>query len=755
MHKIQYGMALLAAALALSACGSVDPAGSEAISQTAGGAKLAVTTSPNRPELVSGGDARLIISGGFSGGVDSFQVSVNGVAQDVAFTLEGEQAQGVVSGLIDGENIVRATSPSGSAADLVITNHPKGGPLLSGPQLQPWVCATPEAREENGLEPATYASGLSNPPLDAQCNVVPEVRYYYRTTATDCEPRHGFENSCFQPYTLAAPRPADMSQTTTDQGKTLDYVVRVERGAINRGLYDIAVLHDPDAPEGELGAWNRKLVWFFGGSTGHLRRQSQPVSTWALDHPLSKGFMVAVASLTDASQNANRVVAAETVLMLKEYVSDTYGLVRYTIGHGCSAGSMQQNVIASMYPGALDGLVLACSYPDSDGHSEEIFDAILLRRYFHSETFEALNAGLGNEEINRKRAIIAGHKDEGSVENLGRFRFAYLAGVWGEDPMSNGCKLPNALVYDPVKNPDGIRCAYPDHSVALWGTYPGTNIGRILKNNEGVQYGLGALLDGTLAPEEFVVVNEQVGGVDLDGNFVAERTIADPGALDIAYRTGMISDGAAMASTPIIDLRGDENSSVHYNWSSFALRDRLLAANGNLDNHVMWRVGLPGGGAPWTNPLWLDSGLPQMSLDVMDAWLAGMESDRAEGTDVQRMKRNRPDEAFDFCYLGTDYARKVTDQGSCDADPGLKIYSSIRQVAGGPRSSDILRCQLRPVDRSEYAGKLNDEQFERLEAVFPNGVCDWSKPGVGQQTSSPWWTFAAGPGGSRLPGLEE
>nr|WP_321490193.1 DUF6351 family protein [uncultured Hyphomonas sp.] len=715
---------------------------------------LSVTTAPNRPDLVSGGDARLIVSGGSSEGADSFQVTVNGVGQDVAFTLEGEQAQGVVSGLINGENIVRVTSSSGSAADLVITNHPKGGPLLSGPQLQPWVCATPEAREENGLEPATYASGLSNPPLDAQCNVVPEVRYYYRTTATDCEPRHGSENSCFQPYTPAAPRPADMSQTTTDQGKTLDYVVRVERGAINRGLYDIAVLHDPDASEGELGAWNRKLVWFFGGSTGYLRRQSQPVSTWALDHPLSKGFMVAVASLTDASQNANRVVAAETVLMLKEYVSDTYGLVRYTIGHGCSAGSTQQNITASMYPGALDGLVLACSFPDGDGHGQEIFDAFLLYRYFESPEFSQLNAGLTQDEVDRMRADIAGHKDTGSINGFGRYRFAYLPGVWGDAPMSNNCRLPNTMIYDTRTNPEGIRCAAADHSIAIWGTGPDDNFGRSVKDNEGVQYGLAALMDGKISPENFVQLNEAAGGIDHNGNFTSARSVADRTALKIAYETGLVSDSAAMASTPIIDLRGDDNSSVHYNWSSFALRDRLLAANGNLDNHVMWRVGLPGSGAPWTNPLWLDSGLPQMSLDVMDAWLAGIEADDGEGSDVQRTKRNRPDEAFDFCYLGTDYSRKVTDQATCDADPGLKIYSSIRQVAGGPRSSDILRCQLHPIDRSEYAGKLNDDQFARLEAVFPNGVCDWSIPGVGQVPSrGGWMDFSDQPGGSQLSEL--
>jgi hypothetical protein len=42
-------------------------------------------------------------------------------------------------------------------------------------------------------------------------------------------------------------------------------------------------------------------------------------------------------------------------------------------------------------------------------------------------------------------------------------------------------------------------------------------------------------------------------------------------------------------------------------------------------------------------------------------------------------------------------------------------------------------------------------QLARLNAVFPGGVCDWSKPGVGQQEAISPLTFTAGPGGVPLP----
>src|SRR3977135_3241674 len=46
-----------------------------------------------------------------------------------------------------------------------------------------------------------------------------------------------------KPYTPGS-TPADLAMTTTTTGLTVPYVVRVERGTLNRGIYDIAVLFD-------------------------------------------------------------------------------------------------------------------------------------------------------------------------------------------------------------------------------------------------------------------------------------------------------------------------------------------------------------------------------------------------------------------------------------------------------------------------------------------------------------------------------
>jgi hypothetical protein len=46
---------------------------------------------------------------------------------------------------------------------------------------------------------------------------------------------------------------------------------------------------------------------------------------------------------------------------------------------------------------------------------------------------------------------------------------------------------------------------------------------------------------------------------------------------------------------------------------------------------------------------------------------------------------------------------------------------------------------------------FSSDQWARLQAAFPDGVCDWSEKGVGQRRAASPLTFADGPGGKRLP----
>ena len=109
---------------------------------------------------------------------------------------------------------------------------------------------------------------------------------------------------------------------------------------------------------------------------------------------------------------------------------------------------------------------------------------------------------------------------------------------------------------------------------------------------------------------------------------------------------------------------------------------------------------------------------------------------------------------FDLCYLtgDTNFTTPVTDMATCDADPRLAKHASPRQAAGGSLQEDVLKCQRKLLDPADYAPAVLDaSQLDRLNVVFDGGVCDWAKPGVGQQEAISPLTFAAGPGGQPLP----
>jgi hypothetical protein len=65
-------------------------------------------------------------------------------------------------------------------------------------------------------------------------------------------------------------------------------------------------------------------------------------------------------------------------------------------------------------------------------------------------------------------------------------------------------------------------------------------------------------------------------------------------------------------------------------------------------------------------------------------------------------------------------------------------------VAGSPVANDIVKCRLKAVDRRDYARRLTADQMRRLSTIFPDGVCDWSRPGVGQRLLKKTWLSLPG-----------
>ena len=139
------------------------------------------------------------------------------------------------------------------------------------------------------------------------------------------------------------------------------------------------------------------------------------------------------------------------------------------------------------------------------------------------------------------------------------------------------------------------------------------------------------------------------------------------------------------------------------------------------------------------------------SLTVMDEWLAAVEADTRDVPKAQKIVDDKPAGAHDLCTDGVG-----NEIPSADVCALLYPYfSEPRMVAGEPFTGDVVKCQLKPLDRADYgAVTFSDDQWATLQQVFADGVCDWSKPGVGQQPTIPWMTYSAGPGGEALPAVQ-
>src|SRR5260221_4657092 len=450
--------------------------------------QIQIKTLSNRADLISGGNAYVEIVLPEGKTIAGLTVSAGGRDVTSSFALRRNcLILGVITGLTAGDNVVIDNYQGSPAARLTINNHPIGGPVFTGPQTAPFICATPAPLPATATSPATNASGLTRTATDVQCNIPTEVTLYYKSqaaVAANCTislpdptpPANPPANGCFKTYNPAnPPAAADIVTTTTDRGVTVPYIVRVERGTINRGIFDIAVLFDPSRDSPATGwrpfapqsGWNGKLIYTFGASTGQPRTQFRSEQNWpnagvmADDSALRLGFMVADDSMTDSLYNSNRPLNAETLMMVKEHIIDNYGEIRYTIGNGCSGGSINQNTAQSIYPGLVDGILPTCTYVDSQTTGMEVPDCEQLGNYYATNPFGVAGSdGVTQAQIDAKKAAINGHLDQRACHAwFNSFGTNGLAGNYvtrtvnatgvitlGTTPVNN-CRLLPAQVY--------------------------------------------------------------------------------------------------------------------------------------------------------------------------------------------------------------------------------------------------------------------------------------------------------------------
>ena len=205
------------------------------------GQGLSIEALSSFPELVTGGDALVKITGARTAPT----VTIGGRDVSAGFVADGSGGWiGLVDGLVDGDNAL-AVSAGDDQATLTLTNHPINGTLFAGPQQTPFVCEN----ETHGLAPAT----------DASCAAPTMTGHNYRST-----------DGTWKPFDPNGPRPMDIDTTTTMDGKTVPLINWYEKGIINRSAYVIS----PPARPGCRASTDA------GQQRDWVERQADHVSPW-------------------------------------------------------------------------------------------------------------------------------------------------------------------------------------------------------------------------------------------------------------------------------------------------------------------------------------------------------------------------------------------------------------------------------------------------------------------------------------------
>jgi hypothetical protein len=649
---------------------------------------VTIATVSNRADLVSAGDVlvRLRTPGARSG---QARVSLNGHDVTAQFRRSSDgHGLGLLSGLRVGRNTVVATLPDGRGARLVVTNHPQGGPVFSGPQIKPWTCS-------NGAD-------------NRACAQKPTFAFSYQ----------GVDGQTHDYDPAAPPQSALVASTTTTDGVTVPFVWRTETGYIDRDQYSISTLWQPGKP---WHAWapqkqfNHRLVITHGASCDTAYESASAPDTQDTGM-LAGGFVIMSHALDNAGHNCNIITQAESLVMTKEYVIDHYGTVRWTIGSGCSGGSLVQQQVANAFPGIYQGISPQCSFTDAWSSAMQYVDYTILLRYFEDPSRWDPGTVWDPEAI----AQVLDHPNVGNP-------VTFTTAIPNSGDPSRSCPgVPADKVYDPESNPKGVKCTLQDYMVNVFGKRPDGFANRPF-GNAGIQYGLKGLRAGLLSPAQFVDLNTHIGGLDINGDVRAKRNYPDLVGLRRVYTSGAVDSANNLDKVAIIDLRGPDPGAFHDVYRTYAMRARLLRNFGTDANQVLWRGQVP---------LLGDVNYAVDAVYALDRWLARVDADRRAVPLAKKIIQDRPGDVAARCTNGTG-----VDLPSEVCDETVAAYGTPRIGADGPLADDTLQCRLKPLRKDDYNVTFTADQWSRLKKVFADGVCDYSRPGVAQRGAQTWLTY--------------
>lgn len=664
------------------------------------------------------------------------------------------------------------------------------GPIDPGNPLQyPFACRTMDM--DLGLPEIDNDQGIGLPIKDADdqvigysqhCGAKTRVDYFYKPTVPP--PGGGL-----LPYDPQSP-PDDIA-TVEIGGVEHKYIVRYERGTINRFVYGIGMIApnevDPDVPD--TSAWNQKLIFWFGGGVGVGHQQSSglavnrlrnavaenPNRDGPLNNPLlEQGYAIVYSSGTVTDTTYNLRLTGRTAEMVKQQFVAMYGAPKYTFGIGGSGGAIQQLIYEQNHPDLLDGLVPTHTYTDMITQTIRIGDCELLERWFdvddaanpkwalweNRQKIEGLNAidgftGSDWDFLNQGKPIgsSAGPGSSECIEGWRGLTPLAMNPLWVDVTQPSYAQI---LEHDPAGFV-ATAWTYFDDLVDIFGVDPGSAKGyaRRTWDNVGVQYGLGALVAGDITTGEFLQLNAAVGGYMPPDEMVPEGFpygTEDPAELDPwSARNGTAKLGMPVAPRTEGDI---DAMNIAYE-SGLVFLGKIDAPTINLmpylepelDMHnakqpfaVRRRIEEAHMGSHDNHVIW--------GLDDGDAELAALALIAFETLELWLDAGQKPPAATDACYgpglveiaAGDDVWKNAADpdpdKGACAT--AYPVFADARMVAGEDISTDTFKCATKPLatalaDGTYGAVVWSADELAKLEEIFgASGVCDYTLPDLGR-----------------------
>ena len=671
------------------------------------------------------------------------------------------------------------------------------GPVADKNPLQyPFICTSdlnglgqPLIDNNDGIGNAVFPKflGMSNrfakPTGHSQyCSIATRVDYFYYSASKES----------FLPLENPELVPADVEKLSLN-GKLVNFVVRVERGTINRFLYSIAML----APYSESlaspqtldnSAWNGKLVYKFSGGVGlgHWQGQLRLSKGQALHYEsLKRGYAVAFSTGNSTVTHYNLKLAAETALMLKQHFAAIYGPPQHTIGLGGSGGAIQQYVIGEHHPGLIDAAIPQLSFPDMISQTIYVADCELLERYFDQAYQADPNSKWGDWQL---RAKVLGLNASSVAAKSSRLANPF-APQPGASVCSHGWRGEVPKTFNPYWAPQAYfmalrRYGYPEsvikelkwsHWNDLADIYPQDEQGFAPNSwdNVGVQYGLQALVNGDIDTEEFIKLNACVGGwkppqemslgsypwnpkgaldnldpwdqanmnlsPTCETGKPAVRSVGNTATIAAAFAAGQVFTGKL--AIPVVDVRWymEPLLDIHHSLGSFSARARIVESQGHADNHLIWIAACNEPDPEKLNKQ-CDYEPTSAALEVVEQWLMAMKQNPTAG-----VVKNKPAAALDACfdakgeviYSGADAWDGILNEkpaGPCKQV--FPVYPTSRMLAGEGFKGDLFKCALKSVPTALADGTYADVVFspaqqDHLKSIFLTGVCDYARPGNG------------------------